>query len=282
MHVGRGIYFGSYRYVLVWTVGLLLLFVYIGRAFLGYVLPWGQIRYWGATVITNLISAIPYVGSTVVVWVWGAYRVDNPTLSRFFSLHFLVPLAGSALILVHMLFLHNTGSNSPLGTSTPADRVYFHPYYTWKDIIGAVPAISALILLVMWAPWLLGEVDNFKPADPLVTPPHIVPEWYFLFAYTVLRAIPSKLGGVIGLAAAVIVIAVPCFRVGRWSVSCSVDWMRKNITWQFFAAFFILTLLGGQPAEEPFVRIGRFSAGTYFSNLIQLAIPNLGIPNLLE
>jgi len=130
LHIGRGVYFGRYRYIAVWVIGLLMLFVYIGRAFLGYVLPWGQIRYWGATVITNLISALPYVGRTVVVWVWGAYRVDNPTLSRFFSLHFLVPLAGRILILLHILFLHNTGSNRPLGSVRLPDRVYFHPYFT--------------------------------------------------------------------------------------------------------------------------------------------------------
>jgi len=276
IHIGRGVYFGRYRHVLVWLVGLAMLFVYIGRAFLGYVLPWGQIRYWGATVITNLISAIPYVGSTVVVWVWGAYRVDSPTLSRFFSLHFLVPLAGRALIFLHIIFLHNTGRRSPIGVIRLPDRVYFHPYFTWKDIIGAIPALRALLGGVMWAPWLLGEVDNFKPADPLVTPPHIVPEWYFLFAYTVLRAIPRKLGGVLGLVAAVMVVAVPCMSTGRWSVSCASDPIRKNMTWQFFAAFYILTLLGGQPAEEPFITLGRISAGAYFSNIIQLAIPNLG------
>lgn len=207
-HIGRGIYYGSYLYIGVWYVGVLLLLLVIATSFLGYVLPWGQISFWGATVITNLLSAIPYVGNSLVTWLWGGFSIDTPTLTRFFTLHFLIPFVVSGLSMIHIFYLHQTGSNNPLGVTRLQDAVPFHWYYTGKDVFGFGVFLSGLLFLVFFNPQLLGEADNFIPANPLATPAHIVPEWYFLFAYAILRGIPSKLGGVFALLSSILVLMV--------------------------------------------------------------------------
>ena len=190
MHVGRGLYYGSYTFLETWNIGVILLFATIATAFIGYVLPWEQISFWGATVITNLLSAIPYIGTNVVEWIWGGFSVDKATLTLSFAFHFILPFIITALAIVHLLFLHETGSNNPTGIPSDADKIPFHPYYTIKDILGAILLILALMLLVLSTPDLLGDPDNYTPANPLNTPPHIKPEWYFLFSYAICDQFP--------------------------------------------------------------------------------------------
>merc|ERR1712062_305285 len=208
IHVGRGIYYGSYNYKSVWVIGVLILLMVIATAFLGYVLPWGQISFWGATAITNLFSAIPIIGTEVVNWMWGGFAVGNPTLSRFYSLHFLLPFLISATRVIHILFLHQTGSSNPLGVNSNYDKLPFHQYYSIKDMIGFMLVFILFRYICFFNPWLLGDPENFISANPLVTPVHIQPEWYFLFAYAILRSIPNKLGGVVALAASVIILYI--------------------------------------------------------------------------
>nr|AGQ50314.1 cytochrome b [Strix leptogrammica] len=206
MHIGRGLYYGSYLYKETWNTGVILLLTLMATAFVGYVLPWGQMSFWGATVITNLFSAIPYIGQTLVEWAWGGFSVDNPTLTRFFALHFLLPFLIAGLTLIHLTFLHDSGSNNPLGISSDCDKIPFHPYFSMKDTLGLAFMLLPLMTLALFSPNLLGDPENFTPANPLITPPHIKPEWYFLFAYAILRSIPNKLGGVLALAASVLIL----------------------------------------------------------------------------
>jgi len=199
LHIGRGLYYGSMAYRSTYLVGVALMSTIIGASFLGYVLPWGQIRFWAATVITNLFSTLPYVGPTFVSWLWGGFAVGNPTLTRFFALHFLLPFVISALSIIHIFHLHAFGSTNPLGVVCAPEKVPFHRYYTLKDILGFYVLLLFFRFVVFFVPQIFAEVDNFVPANPLTTPSHIVPEWYFLFAYSILRCMPSKLGGTIGL-----------------------------------------------------------------------------------
>lgn len=207
-HAGRGIYYGSYNLYATWTLGVIIMLLTIATAFLGYVLPWGQISFWGATVITNLVSAIPYLGNTVVQWIWGGFAVDNATLTRFFTFHFILPFIIIAIVIIHLLFLHQSGSSNPLGLKINIDKISFHPYFSSKDIVGFVILILILVLITLSDPYILGDPDNFIPANPLVTPVHIQPEWYFLFAYAILRSIPNKLGGVVSLILSIIILLI--------------------------------------------------------------------------
>lgn len=258
LHVGRGIYFGSYKLKEVWTVGVTLLLIIIATAFLGYVLPWGQISFWGATVITNLFSAIPVIGGDIVFWLWGGFAVDNATLTRFFSLHFLLPFISAILRAVHLVFLHETGSRNPLGLNRNLDKIPFHPYFTSKDLYGFIILFLSLISLRFQRPWLLGDPENFIPANPLVTPVHIQPEWYFLFAYAILRSIPNKLGGVVALAAAVIILyVIPLFKNKNFR-SLAFYPLRKVIFWLLIRTFLLLTWIGARPVEEPYILIGQY------------------------
>jgi len=219
LHVGRGLYYGSYLYLFTWASGVLLLLLTMGAAFMGYVLPWGQMSFWGATVITNLLSAIPYVGDIVVQWVWGGFAVDNATLNRFFTFHFLIPFIIAAVVIIHLLFLHQTGSNNPLGLKSDSDKISFHPYFTIKDLVGFLFILRGLILLTLLNPNLLGDPENFNAANPLVTPVHIQPEWYFLFAYAILRSIPNKLGGVVALLLSILIlIIIPFWHIRQYGV----------------------------------------------------------------
>ena len=208
LHTGRGLYYGSYLFTHTWVIGVVIILMVMATAFLGYVLPWGQISFWGATVITNLFSAIPYLGGDLVTWLWGGFAVDNATLTRFFSLHFLLPFVIAGQVGVHLLFLHETGSNNPLGVRSDLDKLPFHPYFSVKDLFGVFVILGVLFWICLIAPWALGDPENFIPANPLVTPVHIQPEWYFLMAYAILRSIPNKLGGVIALALSILVLMV--------------------------------------------------------------------------
>uniref|UniRef100_A0AAU7BAA2 Cytochrome b n=1 Tax=Notoplectron brewsterense TaxID=3073454 RepID=A0AAU7BAA2_9ORTH len=268
LHVGRGMYYGSFNFHYTWTVGVIILFMVMGTAFMGYVLPWGQMSFWGATVITNLLSAVPYLGTDLVQWVWGGFAVDNATLTRFFTIHFLLPFIVAALTLIHLLFLHQTGSNNPLGTNSNIDKIPFHPYFTFKDIIGFILVISLLTLLTLFNPYLLGDPDNFTPANPLVTPIHIQPEWYFLFAYAILRSIPNKLGGVIALVLSIaILLIMPLFSQNKFRSSQFYP-INQILFWLMTSIVILLTWIGARPVEDPFILTGQILTVLYFSYYI--------------
>nr|AMH85693.1 cytochrome b [Paralucilia sp. ACMJ-2016] len=265
LHVGRGIYYGSYLFTPTWLVGVIILFLVMGTAFMGYVLPWGQMSFWGATVITNLLSAIPYLGIDLVQWVWGGFAVDNATLTRFFTFHFILPFVVLAATLIHILFLHETGSNNPMGLNSNIDKIPFHPYFTFKDIVGFIVMTMILILLVLINPYLLGDPDNFIPANPLVTPVHIQPEWYFLFAYAILRSIPNKLGGVIALVLSIAILAIlPFYHLSKFR-GIQFYPINQILFWVMVVTVILLTWIGARPVEEPYVLVGQILTVVYFS-----------------
>nr|QIJ93960.1 cytochrome b [Eremias arguta] len=264
LHIGRGLYYGSYIFAETWNIGVVLLLLVMATAFMGYVLPWGQMSFWGATVITNLLSAIPYVGNTLVEWVWGGFAIDNATLTRFFTLHFLLPFIIMAVSMVHLLFLHETGSNNPTGLDSNSDKIPFHPYYSYKDALGALIMILCLLYLALFSPNLLGDPENFSPANPLVTPPHIKPEWYFLFAYAILRSIPNKLGGVLALLFSILILFIlPLTHMSKQR-AMSFRPISQVLFWLLIADILILTWIGGQPVEHPFIILGQLASALYF------------------
>ena len=268
LHIGRGIYYGSYRYLEVWNIGVVIFIAVIATAFVGYVLPWGQIRFWGATVITNLLSAIPYVGPMLVEWIWGGFAVDNATLNRFFAFHFLLPFIVAALSGVHLLFLHQTGSNNPLGLDRNGDKVPFHVYYTTKDTVGFVIILMSLLMVALFFPNLLGDPENFIPANPLVTPLHIQPEWYFLWLYAILRSIPNKLGGVAAMFGALLILFLLPYTTSLSRQGNAFFPLNQILFWIMCATIFLLTWIGGRPVEDPYIFLGQVFTGLYFSYFV--------------
>nr|BBH37368.1 cytochrome b [Uropterygius concolor] len=270
MHIARGLYYGSYLYKETWNIGVILFLLVMMTAFVGYVLPWGQMSFWGATVITNLLSAVPYVGNTLVQWIWGGFSVDNATLTRFFAFHFLLPFVVLAATILHLLFLHETGSNNPAGLNSDADKIPFHPYFSYKDLLGFIIMLTALTALALFYPNVLGDPDNFIPANPMVTPPHIKPEWYFLFAYAILRSIPNKLGGVLALLFSILVLMLVPFLHTSKQRALTFRPASQLLFWMLVADMFILTWIGGMPVEHPFIIIGQIASTLYFTLFLVL------------
>ena len=276
LHVGRGLYYGSFFILETWNIGVVILILVIATAFMGYVLPWGQIRFWGATVITNLFSAIPYLGKGLVEWMWGGFAVDNATLTRFFAIHFLLPFILVGATLVHLLFLHQTGRRNPLGTSSRINKIPFHRYYTVKDAVGFALLLALLSSIAIFSPNLLTDPENFIPANPLVTPVHIKPEWYFLWAYAILRSIPNKLGGVVAIFSALLILIILPFINTRYRKGLPFYPLRQLSFWILVATTSLLTWIGGCPVEDPYELIGQILTILYFSlHLLTPILSNL-------
>nr|WGO57806.1 cytochrome b [Sigmella schenklingi biguttata] len=281
LHIGRGIYYNSYKLIYTWSIGTLILFLTMATAFMGYVLPWGQMSFWGATVITNLLSAIPYIGIDLVQWVWGGFAVDNATLNRFFTFHFLLPFIISAMVMIHLLFLHQTGSNNPLGLNSNIDKIPFHPYFSIKDTFGFILMMMCLGILTLKEPYILGDPDNFTPANPLVTPVHIQPEWYFLFAYAILRSIPNKLGGVIALAMSIAILFImPMYKSNFKGMQFYP--INQILFWIMTSTVILLTWIGARPVEDPYIITGQILTVIYFSYYLLSPLTTKTWDNLLN
>nr|YP_009938404.1 cytochrome b [Lethe uemurai]QNU07823.1 cytochrome b [Lethe uemurai]QNU07836.1 cytochrome b [Lethe uemurai] len=281
LHIGRGIYYESFNLFYTWMIGVIILFLLMATAFMGYVLPWGQMSFWGATVITNLLSAIPYLGTLLVNWIWGGFAVDNATLTRFYTFHFLLPFILLMTTMIHLLFLHQTGSNNPLGINSNLDKIPFHPFFTFKDLIGFIILILILTLLTLTNPYLLGDPDNFIPANPLVTPIHIQPEWYFLFAYAILRSIPNKLGGVIALVMSIMILIILPFTFNKKIQGIQFYPLNQILFWSMVATVILLTWIGARPIENLYVITSQLLTIYYFSYFIINPILNKFWDNLI-
>lgn len=266
LHVGRGLYYKSYQNIkLVWISGVVLLIFLFITAFLGYVLPWGQIRFWGATVITRLLSSIPYFGKTATLWLWGGFSIRKSRLIRFFSLHFIIPLLILGVIIIHIILLHKKHSNNPLGLSSKFDITPFNPLFTWKDLLGVIILFYPFLVFILLTPYLLIDPDNFLERNPIITPPHIQPEWYFLFAYAILRTIPNKLGGVIALLASILsLIIITLSNNTKYNINNKIIFIKISFI-LFIINFWYLTSIGRKPIEVPFSIIAEISRIIYFN-----------------
>ena len=276
-HIFRGLYFGSYMTPRekLWCSGVIIFLLMMATAFMGYVLPWGQMSFWGATVITNLFSAIPVIGQSIVNWLWGGFSVDNATLNRFFSLHYLMPFIIAGLTIVHLSLLHGEGSNNPLGINIKLDTVSFYPYFYVKDLFAFFIFITIFSFFLFYYPNALGHSDNYIPANPLVTPPHIVPEWYFLPFYAILRSIPNKLGGVIAMISAILILLILPFINTSIIRSSRFRPVYAPLYWFLVSDFLILGWIGQKPVESPYIEVGMFATAFYFLFFL-IIIPFVG------
>nr|AFP82080.1 cytochrome b [Formica forsslundi] len=263
LHISRGLYYNSYKLTNTWLIGVSIYLLSMATAFLGYVLPWGQMSFWGATVITNLMSTIPYIGNLMVQWVWGGFSINNATLNRFYSIHFILPFIIMMMVILHLFFLHTTGSSNPLGINSNLYKIPFHIYFSIKDILGFMIFIFFFWLINLEYPYIFSDPDNFIPANPMVTPIHIQPEWYFLFAYAILRSIPNKLGGVIALLSSIIILYfLPLINTKLNSFTFYP--INQIMYWIFSNTFILLTWAGSQVIEYPFIIITQILSYIYF------------------
>nr|QVV24909.1 apocytochrome b [Pneumocystis jirovecii]QWQ59723.1 apocytochrome b [Pneumocystis jirovecii] len=278
IHIAWGIYYGSYRTprILVWSIGVVIFLIMIVTAFLGYVLPFGQMSLWGATVITNLMSAIPWIGNDIVNFIWGGFSVNHATLNWFFSLHYLLPFVLLALVVAHLISLHVHGSSNPLGVTGNSDRLPFHPYFSFKDLVTVFLFLLALSFFVFYAPNVLGHSDNYIMANPMATPPSIVPEWYLLPFYAILWSISNKLFGVVAMLAAILILFVLPLVDLSWIWGSAFRPLSKFFFWIFVTNFFLLMFVGSQHVEEPFVTLGQYATFFYFFYFL-VVIPLVGI-----
>jgi ubiquinol-cytochrome c reductase cytochrome b subunit len=277
-HIFRGLYYGSYITPRehLWCSGVVVFLLMMATAFMGYVLPWGQMSFWGATVITNLFSAIPVVGPSIVDWLWGGFCVDNATLNRFFSLHFVTPFLIAGMVIVHIALLHKNGSNNPLGVESSSDKISFYPYFYVKDLFSLMVFVAFFSIILFYFPNTLGHPDNYIPANPMSTPAHIVPEWYFLPFYAILRSIPDKLGGVVAMGGAIVILLFLPFINTSDVRSSTFRPLYRKLFWFLVADFLLLGWIGQEVVEEPFVLIGQISSAFYFIYFLVL-IPALGL-----
>ena len=277
LHIFRGLYYGSYASPreVVWCLGVIILLLMILTAFIGYVLPWGQMSFWGATVITSLASAIPQVGDTIVTWLWGGFSVDNATLNRFYSLHYLLPFVIAGASILHIAALHQYGSNNPLGTNSVTDKIPFYPYFYVKDLVGWVGFAIFFSIFVYFYPNFLGHPDNYIPANPMSTPAHIVPEWYFLWVYAILRSIPNKLGGVAAIGLVFVALLSLPFINSAEIRSAAFRPIYKKFFWLLVADCAILVWIGQQPVEDPYIFIGQCASFFFFLYFL-IFVPFLG------
>jgi ubiquinol-cytochrome c reductase cytochrome b subunit len=278
VHIARGLYYGSYQKPrgFAWSVGVVILILMMATAFMGYVLPWGQMSFWAATVITNLFSAFPLIGEAIVSWLWGGFSVDNATLNRFYSFHYLLPFLIAGAAIIHIAILHQNGSNNPLGINANMDKISFYPYFIFKDVFSWLVIGIIYSLFVYFAPNYLGHTDNYIEANPMVTPAHIVPEWYFLPMYAILRSIPHKLGGVIAMFAALLVLLLLPYLGVSETRSSSFKAIHRKIFWIFILDFLVLGWIGGCAPESPYLEIGQLATLFYFSYFL-IIIPLLGL-----
>lgn len=266
-HIRRRMLMSSFKLKYTWSTGITILLILMGTAFLGYVLPWGQISFWGATVITNLVSAVPYLGKRLVEWLWGGFSIRNATLNRFFSLHFIFPFVLVFIIIIHLMSLHITGSRKPLGTKPYRDNIIFHPFFSIKDLLPVLITILIITLISNFFPIVRRDSENFNLANPLNTPIHIQPEWYFLFAYAILRSIPNKLGGVIALLISILIL-LPLMLVRKKKSAKKIIPNIKNFFWIFSILFLLLTFIGSKPIENPFDKARKILRIIYFIFLV--------------
>nr|AAL83596.1 cytochrome b [Dipsadoboa unicolor] len=273
-HIARGLYYGSYLNKNVWLSGVTLLLILMATAFFGYVLPWGQMSFWAATVITNLLTAVPYIGTSLTTWLWGGFSINDPTLTRFFALHFILPFAIISMSSIHIMLLHTEGSNNPLGTNSDIDKIPFHPYHSHKDILMLIMMITLMFMIMSFTPNIFNDPENFSKANPLVTPQHIKPEWYFLFAYGILRSIPNKLGGTLALIMSVAILMMPPFTHTSFMRPMTFRPLTQLTFWTLVTTFITITWAATKPVEPPFTTISQITSILYF--LFFITNPLLG------
>nr|AAU87470.1 cytochrome b [Bothrophthalmus brunneus] len=282
IHIARGLYYGSYLNKEVWMSGISLLVILMATAFFGYVLPWGQMSFWAATVITNLLTAVPYLGTTLTTWLWGGFSINDPTLTRFFALHFILPFTIISMSSIHIMLLHNEGSSNPLGTNSDIDKIPFHPYHSYKDILMLSILFTVLFTIMSFSPNLFNDPENFSKANPLTTPQHIKPEWYFLFAYGILRSIPNKLGGTLALLMSIIILISSPFTHTSFIRSTAFRPLMQFMFWTLVSTFIMITWAATKPVEPPFTMIGQMTAIMYFSFFIMTPLLGQAENNIMK